>query len=1191
MPYDAFISYSHAADGKLAPALQSALHRFAKPWYRLRAVQVFRDKTSLSVSPALWPAIEVALSDSEYFILLASPEAAASHWVQQEVDYWIDNRSTDKLLIILTDGELSWNDKAGDFDWNLTTALPPNLRSSFRQEPLYLDLRWARTQEHLSLTNPKFRESVAEVAAPLRGQAKDDLVGEDVRQHRRTKQVTWSAILTLATLAVVASWQAYVATQQRNIAERRTRVVTSQLIADRAQGVLEEYPVRGLILAAEALNVTLRADENEPHVPAAEAVLREALANVDGRGLGWYEHGAAGTELSPDGQWLVTNGKGNTVLLWDLSAAEPTLSPIVLRVQEKNINDVAVSPNSDWLATCSGDRTVRLWNLRASDPTANPRILQSQEHKMEKVTFSPDGRWLITSSYNAPVLVWDLTSDAPSEGVRVIPGHGRYGIEIDISGDSRWLVLSNDNLATVWDLTNPDRPVIKLEESVGDIYLEISPSGRWVATRSDANVVRLWDLSLDEPEANPIELEGHLERPTSALFSADSDRLVTLSKDITKIWNLRAGDPAASSVVLADEADPLVSFSISPDGRKLTGHTTENAILTWDLHNLAEAPKRRHSPARDFEYPWFSANGEWLLATAGDEVGLWHSDHFVSSVFPGDRATLSPDHRWLVTVNPDNTLRVFDLTARHPDRDSRVLRGHEDTLYRLLISADSRWLITTGNDWTVRLWRLDGNDAPASPSMLRGHESNIETIAVSPDSKWLLTASDEPFAQLWRIDSSYPGDSITLRNHRGGIESAAFSADSRWLVTGGRDKTARLWDLRGGDAAAESVDLTGHESRIPAVAFSPDGKWLATASDNNYAGARVTPTVRLWDLTSSNIAESAVVLGKHRWRIYALEFSHDSRWLITRSEEKNARLWNLESPDPGASPVLVPQQKETIRSVVISPDSRWLVARNDDQSALLWNLETFSTNAQPIELQSYEPPPEEPPEAGPRYVTFMRGHDGVISTVAFTPDGRWLVTRGHQNTASLWNLTSNDPAKNRLVLEGHTKNISSVAISPDGRWLATGSADRTAALWRLDARDQDARPVFLHGHEAPVFDVTISPDSRWLLTRSDDKTARLWDLTAEDPAKSAIVIHGDDEPIRFAAFSPDGRWLLIGDKRATALQLWPLRLEEVLQRARRAAGRNLTINEWSLFLSNQPYQKTFPDFPWPSGPGSGSSGR
>ena len=55
MVYNAFISYSHAADGTLAPALQSALHRFAKPWYKLRALHIFRDQTNLAVNPACGP--------------------------------------------------------------------------------------------------------------------------------------------------------------------------------------------------------------------------------------------------------------------------------------------------------------------------------------------------------------------------------------------------------------------------------------------------------------------------------------------------------------------------------------------------------------------------------------------------------------------------------------------------------------------------------------------------------------------------------------------------------------------------------------------------------------------------------------------------------------------------------------------------------------------------------------------------------------------------------------------------------------------------------------------------------------------------------------------------------------------------------------------------------------------------------
>src|SRR5215213_8551407 len=121
--YDAFISYSHAADGKLAPALQDALQRFAKPWYRRRALHLFRDQTSLSATPGLWPAIETALQSSRYFLLLASPRAAQSRWVQQEVQWWLEHQSSETLLIGLTDGQIKRGEGATDFDWEQTDAL------------------------------------------------------------------------------------------------------------------------------------------------------------------------------------------------------------------------------------------------------------------------------------------------------------------------------------------------------------------------------------------------------------------------------------------------------------------------------------------------------------------------------------------------------------------------------------------------------------------------------------------------------------------------------------------------------------------------------------------------------------------------------------------------------------------------------------------------------------------------------------------------------------------------------------------------------------------------------------------------------------------------------------------------------------------------------------------------------------
>ena len=143
MPYRAFISHSHVADRKLAPALQFALHRFAKPRYRLPSV--FRDETSLSITPAPWPSIEKAFSKSEYFILMASPEAAVCHWVRQELDYWLKQVTADTILIALTEGEIVWDNVAIDLEWCLIAALPGTLKMTFAQEPLYLDLGWAQT--------------------------------------------------------------------------------------------------------------------------------------------------------------------------------------------------------------------------------------------------------------------------------------------------------------------------------------------------------------------------------------------------------------------------------------------------------------------------------------------------------------------------------------------------------------------------------------------------------------------------------------------------------------------------------------------------------------------------------------------------------------------------------------------------------------------------------------------------------------------------------------------------------------------------------------------------------------------------------------------------------------------------------------------------------------------------------------
>jgi MTH538 TIR-like domain (DUF1863) len=194
--YDAFISYSHAADDIFAPALQRALQHLAKPWNRRRAMEIFMDESSLAVSPGLWPSIQAALDSSRWFILLASPESAGSGWVSEEIKYWLSRKGSDHLLVVVTRGTWTWDNGHGDISRE-STAVNSALLGVFSAEPKYLDMTWVRHDAGLTLRNAKFRDHVATLAAAIRGVPKEEIEGEDIRQQRRTRRTVQAVIATL----------------------------------------------------------------------------------------------------------------------------------------------------------------------------------------------------------------------------------------------------------------------------------------------------------------------------------------------------------------------------------------------------------------------------------------------------------------------------------------------------------------------------------------------------------------------------------------------------------------------------------------------------------------------------------------------------------------------------------------------------------------------------------------------------------------------------------------------------------------------------------------------------------------------------------------------------------------------------------------------------------------------------------
>jgi DNA-binding beta-propeller fold protein YncE/predicted Ser/Thr protein kinase len=225
-----------------------------------------------------------------------------------------------------------------------------------------------------------------------------------------------------------------------------------------------------------------------------------------------------------------------------------------------------------------------------------------------------------------------------------------------------------------------------------------------------------------------------------------------------------------------------------------------------------------------------------------------------------------------------------------------------------------------------------------------------------------------------------------------------------------------------------------------------------------------------------------------------------------------------QAPELGPPPILGENRRflahrEEVWAVAFSPDgksalsaggARWIEAwqKSNDPTAHLWDV------------------------GSGKQVRTLKGHEGGIFGIAFTPDGKRALTASHDGTVRLWELSTGTELKR---FRGHEGPLWGLAVSPDGGWAVSGGEDGTVRTWGLP---NGTKQFVLRGHEGRVHSVAVSRDGRLILSGGVDKTVRVWDAVT---GGQVLTFRGHTAAVRAVTFSPDGRWALSADNSRIAL--------------------------------------------------------
>ncbi|BAZ30469.1 WD-40 repeat protein [Cylindrospermum sp. NIES-4074] len=348
--------------------------------------------------------------------------------------------------------------------------------------------------------------------------------------------------------------------------------------------------------------------------------------------------------------------------------------------------------------------------------------------------------------------------------------------------------------------------------------------------------------------------------------------------------------------------------------------------------------------------------------------------------------------------------------------------GHEHLIRSLAFcpNPNQRQLLISGGDGrTVKFWDINNTQCNQT---LRGYANRIWSVAFSGDGKSFACGGEDNKIRLWNYHDRTHIPTYTLSKHTAWVWSVAFSPNAKILASGSEDNKIFLWQLKKQKWQYISELKGQHNKRVRCVAFNPSGDRLASAGNDK--------KVVLWDISNVKNPRLLQEFTQHSDRVLSLAFSPNGLYLASSSRDHTIRLIDIKTRN-GQSNLGDHEHRhqDQVHSIAFSPDSDKLVSGGFDKKLKLWEVPSGNCIQTWTEYQK-------------------------ILSVAFHPTKQIVASAGDNHIITLWDISDANNSKPTIIktLKGHKRAVESIAFSPDGKKLISCSQDQTIKFWEIDGK-------------------------------------------------------------------------------------------------------------------------------------------